>query len=94
MTDPKAMIVQLTVAELEALVERAVARASQPKAQDTDPVLSAEKAAEFLGMPVNILRKRAREGVIPSMKIGALVRFRLSGLNAWLAAQPSAKKAG
>jgi hypothetical protein len=43
-------------------------------------------------MPINVLRKRARDGAIPSLRIGALIRFRLSILNAWLAEQPSAKR--
>lgn len=95
MTDPKAMIVQLTVGELEAMLERAVSKvANKPGAaeRDLDPVMSAEEAAKFLKMPVNILRKKAREGAIESFKIGALVRFRLSQLNTFLAAQPSARK--
>jgi excisionase family DNA binding protein len=88
------LLVTLTVDELRELVRNEVASALAQRGPELppDPVLSAEKAAEFLGMPVNILRKRARDGVIPSMKIGALVRFRHSALNAWLATQPSARK--
>lgn len=90
------LLVTLTVEELQTLIRNEVTAALTQRGPELppDPVLSAEKAAEFLDMPVNILRKRARDGVIPSMKIGALVRFRLSSLNAWLASQPSARKAG
>lgn len=92
------MVVTLDVEELAALVRREVDAALanvNPQRQDLpDPVLSAETAAKFLEMKVNVLRKRARSGEIPSFKIGALTRFRMSELNAWLAEQPRVKKAG
>jgi excisionase family DNA binding protein len=88
------MIVTLDVEQLAALVRREVeaALANAGPQRPADPVMTTEQAAEFLQMPINVLRKRARDGVVPSFKIGALTRFRLSALNTWLADAPGAKK--
>lgn len=47
-------------------------------------VLDTEKAAAYLSMPVDSLRKRAAKGEIPSFKMGTHVRFRKAELEAWL----------
>jgi excisionase family DNA binding protein len=90
------MVVTLDTEQLAAIVRREVeaALAHAGPQRLPDPVLTTEQAAEFLQMPINVLRKRARDGVVPSFKIGSLTRFRISELNVWLAAQPRTKKAG
>lgn len=89
------MIVTMDTDQLAALVraEMKAVLAEQGGGRGADPVLTAEQAADFLQLPVNVLRKRARAGLIPSFKIGVLFRFRESELNAWMAEQPRAKKA-
>jgi excisionase family DNA binding protein len=46
--------------------------------------MTVEEAAEFLGVGRNTLYLAAREGRIPSFKVGALIRFDLDELRAWL----------
>jgi excisionase family DNA binding protein len=48
-----------------------------------EPLLSAEEAAELLGIHVNTLRLWAREGKVPSRRMGRRVTFRKSQLNRW-----------
>jgi excisionase family DNA binding protein len=47
-------------------------------------LMTVEEAAEFLGVGRNTLYLAAREGRIPSFKVGALIRFDLDELRAWL----------
>jgi excisionase family DNA binding protein len=95
--DKSPMVVTLDTEQLAAIIRQEVRTALAEQAvqkSGMDPVLTTEEAAEFLKMPVNVLRKRARAGELPSFKIGALFRFRASELNAWMATQPRVKKAG
>ena len=82
------MLVTMTAAQLESLVEKAVDRAlakARPSATGaTAPVLNSDEAAAYLKMPVGVLRKRVRKGEVPSFKIGSLLRFRVTELEAWL----------
>jgi excisionase family DNA binding protein len=79
------MLVQLTADDLAVLVRREVAAAlAEYRPGPIAPVLDSEEAAAFLKMPIDTLRKRVREGKIPSFKIGALLRFRVSELEAFV----------
>lgn len=49
-------------------------------------LLTLQEAAQFLGIGRNTLYVAAREGRIPSFKVGALVRFDVDELRAWLEA--------
>lgn len=51
---------------------------------DFEPLLTLREAAEVLKIHQDTLKKRARAGEIPAMKIGKYWRFRLSDLDAWL----------
>jgi excisionase family DNA binding protein len=46
-----------------------------------EPLLSADEAAELLGMHVNTVRLWARDGKIPCFRLGRRVVFRTSALN-------------
>jgi excisionase family DNA binding protein len=46
--------------------------------------MTVEEAADFLDLSRNTLYLAAREGRIPSFKVGALIRFDLDELRAWL----------
>jgi excisionase family DNA binding protein len=48
-----------------------------------EPLLSANEAAELLGIHVNTLRLWARGGKVPSRRMGRRVTFRKSQLNRW-----------
>jgi excisionase family DNA binding protein len=48
-----------------------------------EPLLSANEAAELLGIHVNTLRLWARRGKVPSRRMGRRVTFRKSQLNRW-----------
>jgi len=52
-----------------------------------------EVAAEFLSVKVSHLYALVRTGKIPSTKVGALRRFRLSELDTWAKAGGSTSKA-
>ncbi len=90
------LLVQITVEELAVIIRDEVSAALAKRSPDRglDPVMTSEEAADFLKMPVTVLRAKARAGIVPSFKIGALVRFRASELNKYLADQPRTKKAG
>lgn len=49
-----------------------------------EPLLTLSEAAEILGIHQDTLKKRARAGEIPAMKIGKYWRLRLSDLDAWV----------
>lgn len=96
MTDPKALLVTMNAADLSQLIRsevRAALADRGPLVANAPPVLTSEEAAAFLKMPVGVLRKRVRDGEVPSFKIGKVLRFRVTELEAWLDALQN-KKAG
>jgi excisionase family DNA binding protein len=54
-----------------------------------EKLLSANEAAELLRIHVNTLRLWAREGKVPSRRIGRRLMFRASVLNRWLEEESS-----
>jgi len=56
--------------------------------------MTVEEAAEFLGVSRNNVYVAAREGRIPSFKVGSLIRFDLDELRAWLESNRPQVKAG
>lgn len=64
------MLVQLTVPELEAMVERAVKRALEAD-PDNKRNLTHNEAAEWLGIKPNALHKRVQAGyIVPDKRPG------------------------
>ena len=51
------------------------------------PLLDAEKAAAMLGCHPRTLMRKAREGIVPCVRIFGRVRFTESALADWVAAQ-------
>ena len=49
-----------------------------------EPLLSTEEAAAHLRMHPKTLQRMAREGHVPSIRIGKYWHFRLSALDAWV----------
>ena len=87
MTDPKMMLVTLTAGQLSELIRAEVKAAllAQSTISALPPaVLTSDEAAAFLKMPVEVLRRRVRDGEIPSFKIGPLLRFYVSDLKGYL----------
>ena len=91
MSAAKELIVTLNVEQLGAIVHEQVRLALQNHQGAPPPALDTEQAAAYLGMSPDVLRKRVRAGEIPHFRIGALLRFRFSDLDA---AFPSVKKKG
>ena len=52
--------------------------------QAFEPLLNSMQAAALLQVHPKTLQKMAREGKVPSRRIGDLWRFRASELDAWL----------
>jgi excisionase family DNA binding protein len=50
-------------------------------------LLTAQQAAELLGVPPSWLLRQARAGKLPHVKLGHYTRFDAAELEAWLAAQ-------
>ena len=49
-----------------------------------EPLLTAEEAAAHLRMHTKTLQRMAREGDVPSIRLGKYWRFHLSALDAWV----------
>lgn len=56
-----------------------------------EPLLNSEEAATLLKIHPKTLQKMAREGRVPSKRIGDLWRFRASELDVWVRSQVSSK---
>jgi excisionase family DNA binding protein len=52
-----------------------------------EPLLTAGEAAKHLRVHVKTLQRLARERRVPCVRMGKYWRFRLSALDAWVAAQ-------
>lgn len=57
-----------------------------------DPLLTPAEASDYLRVAEGTIRNMASAGEIPKVKVGKLLRFRRSDLNAWIEAraQPAA----
>jgi excisionase family DNA binding protein len=53
-------------------------------AQDFEPLLDSQQAAELMRVHPETVKRRARKGEIPGMKFGKLWRFRISALESFV----------
>lgn len=53
--------------------------------QQSDPLLGIEEAAEYVGRNLRFMRQMVAERKIEHLKVGGLLRFRQSALDAFLA---------
>jgi excisionase family DNA binding protein len=53
-------------------------------AQDFEPLLDSQQAAELMRVHPETVKRRARSGEIPGMKFGKLWRFRISALESFV----------
>lgn len=58
----------------------------------TDPIMTVNQVAEYLGLPPPKVRHLARDGDIPAFKIGRQWRVNRERLDRWIA-ERSARKA-
>lgn len=58
-----------------------------------DSLLKVEDAAKLLGVSISWLYKASAAGVIPTLKVGRLLRFSPADLQRWLATQRSGELA-
>ncbi|MBM3967715.1 MAG: helix-turn-helix domain-containing protein [Planctomycetes bacterium] len=71
----------MTPIELERLADAVAERvAARLATVDTDALVDVYRAAELIGCSVPTIERLTRSGVIPSMKIGRLRRYRPSDL--------------
>ena len=61
-------------------------RESEISGNGFEPLLSTEEAATHLRMHPKTLQRMARQGHVPSIRIGKYWHFRLSALDAWVRA--------
>jgi excisionase family DNA binding protein len=82
MSEPAKNAFDLLVDQIRSVVREEIVAAvkSQPKLKLTYTIA---EAAEILNIPETWLATAAREGKIPSLKIGHYVRFKLSDLEAF-----------
>lgn len=59
----------------------------QDKSPHMEPLIDAQSAAKLLGLHPVTLREMAKQKRIPGLQIGRAWRFRVSTLDAWIAAQ-------
>ena len=58
-----------------------------PAGPDACRLLTPDEVADLLSLTRQAVIKKAREGTIPSLKLGKAVRFRLAAIDAWLSRQ-------
>ncbi|WP_260706539.1 helix-turn-helix domain-containing protein [Edaphobacter flagellatus] len=49
-----------------------------------EPLLDSQQAADLMGVHPETVKRRARSGEIPGMKLGKVWRFRASGLETYI----------
>jgi len=59
-------------------------RMTDEKQPDHEPYLTAEQAAEYLGLAVGTIYNRVHKGTIPHYKRERTLRFRRSELDQWI----------
>ena len=59
-------------------------------ARNDERLWTAEDVARYLGMHVQTVYQKARDGLIPSIKIGDKRRFRRAEIESWLETQAGA----
>ena len=57
------------------------------KSNEVETLWTAEDVADFLNISLQYVYRLSREGTIPSMKIGAALRFRQSDIESWIEAR-------
>ena len=57
------------------------------KSNEVETLWTAEDVAAFLNISIQYVYRLSREGSIPSLKIGAALRFRPSDIEAWIEAR-------
>lgn len=81
----KALLDQLTAELAELVAERVVARLATPQGHAEDEWMDTRRAAEYLGIHRDSLRRLAAEGTITAEQAaaGCKLFFRRSDLDAW-----------
>ena len=94
MTDPKAMIVQLTVGDLKALIAEAVAEGAAKATPEQLEYLTLAQAAKLMGCDERTVTTYIKTRELPATKLGHEWRFARQELTAWMADRKFKKKAG
>lgn len=94
MTDPKAMIVQLTVGELKALIAEAVAAGAAHAHPEQLEYLTLAQAAKMMGCDERTVTTYVKTRELPATKLGHEWRFARQELAQWMTDRKFKKKAG
>ena len=57
---------------------------NQKEAEVFEPLLDSQQAADLMHIHPETVKRRARRGEIPGMKLGKVWRFRASGLETYI----------
>jgi excisionase family DNA binding protein len=82
---PDSLAVTLTVEQLRELMREELKAATASNAQ-SPTLLSAEEAAKLWSVPKTWIAEMARQGRLPSVKLGHYVRFKPEDLEAFIKA--------
>lgn len=90
MSEPAKMIVQLTTDELEAMIERAVARANgnathEPLAR----YVTMQNVADHFGVSKATVQNWISKETCPHIQRGKVVRFEIAAVEAWFRGRKS-----
>lgn len=75
MTDPKAMIVQLTVGELQAMLNEAAAKSTAGAASEPLEYLTLAQAAKLVGIDERTVTNYVKKGLLIASKLEHSWRF-------------------
>lgn len=78
------IVVHISIAELQQLIETAVSNAMTTKAhENSNKLLNSDEAAEFLNIPKNTLYLKTSKRELKYMKLGRRNMFEKEDLMAW-----------
>jgi excisionase family DNA binding protein len=77
------MLVQMTQEDLEAAIERVVAKVLTRIAAPPLDVLDSKGAGELVGKSSRVMERQARAGNLPAFRHGKTWRFKRTDVEAW-----------
>lgn len=93
MTDPKSMIVQLTVGQLRELIAEAVAEGAAKSKPEHLEYLTLAQAAKVMGCDERTVTTYVKTRELPATKLGHEWRFARQEITTWMADRKFKKKA-
>ena len=82
-----ALLVKLAAAQARLQLRLLMHRAQSHRSEESETLLEAKDAADWLGVKEDYVRDLGRRGEIPTVKIGKYVRFERDSIREWIARQ-------